>query len=310
MDDLKQKKILVFGTGAVGGYYGGKLVKAGYDVTFIARGKNHDILKQNGLTLIEESEKNVFPIKIHENSKELGHFDFILICTKARETKNVVKNIINNVSEKTQIASFQNGAENEEIIASVFGVDKTIGASLYVNSWLVDPGVVEVLGNYYITIGSLTTKETKEVKELGEIFKSSGIKSNISSDIVADIWNKLVWNAAVNPLSVLTKKTLDEILDDKDLYGLVRNILIEGRDVALANGINIRRDTVEYNLACVKNYKRGIITSTLQDYERGKPIEVEEIIGVIVRKANKVGMKVPNIEKVYNDLLKLVSVCV
>ena len=312
MDTLRNKKLLIYGTGAIGGYYGAMLVKAGFDVTFIARGKNYEVMKEKGLTFIHDGEREIIPVNVVRNCRDnslQGEFDYIFICVKARDTKNAIREIKFNVGENTSVVSFQNGVENEEIIGSVIGEEKVIGANLYVNSWLVEPGVVEVLGSYYIKIGALDGIETKQVKDLQKIFELSGINCQISPDITADLWHKLVWNAAVNPVSVLTKKTLDEMLDDAGTYNLIKGIMQEVRDTAIANGINIRRDTVEYNLECVKNYKKGIITSMLQDFEAGKPIELEEIVGVVVRKAKGVSIPVPNIENVYNKLSSLVNVC-
>ena len=309
MENLKQTTFLVTGTGAVGGYYGSMLVKAGYDVTFLAHGKNYEALKQKGLTLITPDKTENFPVKVFDSTDDLGWFDYIIICVKSMNTKDTVNQIKNNIGRHTTIVSFQNGVENVEIIRNITGSENIIGANLYINSWMVEPGVVELLGSYYIKIGALN-KKAGSIHELTlrEIFQSAKINCQISSDIVADMWHKLVWNAAVNPVSVLTKKTVDEMLNDRELFSLIKNIMEEVRDVALAHGINIRRDTVEYHLECVKNYKPGIITSMPQDYKAGKPIELEEIAGVVVRKAKEKDIKVPNIEKVYNSLLKLTSV--
>lgn len=308
MDNLKHKTFLVMGTGAVGGYYGGMLVKAGYDVTFIAHGKNYEALKQKGLTLITPDRTETVPVKVFNSTDDLGWFDYIIISVKSMNTKDTANQIKNNLGKHTTVISFQNGVENVNVIGNVVGGEKVIGANLYINSWLVEPGVVELLGNYYIKVGALDKKETKEVKELQIIFESSGITCQISPDIRADMWHKLVWNASVNPVSVLTGKTVDEMLADRESFSLIKNIMEEVRDTALACGINIRKDTVENHLGCVKNYQRGIITSMLQDYQAGKPIELEELVGVVARKAKEKGIKVPNIESVYNSLLKLISV--
>ncbi len=308
MESLKQKTFLIAGTGAVGGYYGGMLVKAGYDVTFIAHGKNYEALKQNGLTLITPDRTETFPIKVFNSTDDLGWFDYIIISVKSMNTKDAVNQIKNNLGKHTTVVSFQNGIENEELISTVVNREMVIGANLYLNSWLVEPGIVELLGSYYIKIGALDRRETKEVKELQTIFELARVNCQVSSDIMADRWNKLVWNAAVNPVSVLTNKTVDEMLNDKESFTLIKNIMEEVRDTALACGINIRKDSVEYNLECVKNYQPGIITSMLQDYKSGKPIELEELVGVVVRKAKEKDIDVPNIEGVYNNLLELASV--
>lgn len=307
MSTTKQKTFLIAGAGAVGGYYGSMLIKAGYDVTFLAHGKNYEVLKQKGLTLITPDSKETFPIKVFNNTDDQGWFDYVLICVKSMNTKRTINEIKNNLGKHSTVISFQNGIENTEIIKDTLNIENVVGANLYLNSWLTEPGIVELLGSYYIKIGTLNGKETNEIKELQQIFKSAGINCQISPDIKADMWHKLVWNAAVNPVSVLTNNTIDEMLRDKESYYLIKTIMEEVRDVALANKINLRIDTVENHLECVKNYQPGIITSMLQDYKAGKPIELEELVGVVVKKAREKNIPVPTIEKVYKRLSEVVE---
>lgn len=304
MSSLKDKKLLIFGTGAVGGYYGGMLVKVGYDVTFVARDKNYEVLKQNGLTLIRENKKEIIPINVVRAIHELPQgttFDYIFICVKSFDTKFAANEIKDIIGKNTTVVSFQNGIENEDIIGEVVGTEKVIGALVFVASRLVEPGVVYQFGYNGGLIGELDCKKTNRILELQEMFQNSGIDVHISDDIRAEFWNKLIWNASFNPISVLSRKTVDKILEDKELYELTKNVMSEVRDVALAQGINIRKDAVEFNLSRSKGFT-GFKTSMLQDFERGKPIELEEIVGVVIKKAKEKNMKVPNIEKVYKEV--------
>ena len=314
MDDLKQKTFLIIGTGAVGGYYGGMLVKAGFNVTFIARGKNYEALKKNGLTLILEGKKEILPIKV-STSCDLhlhGVFDYIFICVKSPDTKEAVENIKNNVSENTTVVSFQNGIENEEIISEILGKEHVIGANVYVTSKLISPGVVDQFGYNAVTIGEFSKIKTERILELKTILDSANILCNISEDISSDLWNKLVWNASFNPISVITEKTVDKMMEEPETYELLENIMEEVKRTAIAHGVNIRPDTVDFNLNRSKGIIRinaaesqdfnGFKTSMLQDFERGKPLELEELVGVVVRKAKEKNVSVPNIERVYNQI--------
>ncbi len=314
MKSIKDKKLLIYGTGAVGGYYGGALVKAGYDVTFVARGKTYAVLRENGLTLITDGKKEIIPINvnaIHELPQQ-ERFDYIFICVKSKDTKVAAEQIKNNVGPSTSVLSFQNGVDNEEIIGGIVGIDKVIGANVYVASMQMEPGVIDQFGYNAVVIGELDRKQSKRVSELKNILESAGILCTIPADIMAELWNKLVWNASFNPVSVVTGETVDKILENKELFELVRNIMIEVRDVAIAHGINIRKDTVEFNLERSKGVNKrtmdgaqnfiGFKTSMLQDFERGKPLEIEELAGVVIRKAKEKNIPVPNIKKVYNEV--------
>ena len=109
MQHNKNKKLLIFGTGAVGGYYGGMIVKAGFDVTFTARGKNYEALKENGLTLTLDGKKEIISINIKEIHElpQQEKFDYIFICVKSTNTKEAAEAIINNIGENTTVISFQ-----------------------------------------------------------------------------------------------------------------------------------------------------------------------------------------------------------
>ncbi len=309
--ESKKKKLLIYGTGAVGGYYGGMLVKAGYDVTFTARGKNYEALKKNGLTIILDGKKEIIPVNVVDVLDETK-FDYIFICVKSKDTKAAAEQIKNNVGLNTSVLSFQNGIENEEVISGVVGKEHVIGANVYVTSKLISPGVIDQFGYNAVVIGEFSKEKTKRIFELKEILDSAGILCNVSEDISSDLWNKLVWNASFNPVSVLTGKTVDEMMNDPKTLELLKNIMEEVKKTAIAHGINIRKDTVEFNLNRSKGVIRinaaesqdftGFKTSMLQDFERGKPIELEELVGVVVRKAKEKNIEVPNIEHVYTRL--------
>lgn len=333
MYHLKNKKLLIFGAGAVGGYYGGMIAKAGFDVTFVARGENYKALKQDGLTLIRDGKKERIPINVmaipaegearsQSERHELpqGKFDYILICVKSTNTKEAAESIINNIGENTAVVPFQNGIANADIIGAAIGTDKVIGANVYVASRLISPGVVDQFGYNAVILGELNRKKTKRLLELKEILDASDILCTLSEDIRADNWNKLVWNASFNPVSVLTGKTVDKMLENNETFELLKNIMTEVKSVAIAHGINIRQDTVEFNLNRSKGVIRrnasesqdftGFKTSMLQDFEKGKPLELEELVGVVIKKAKEKNISVPNIENVYTKLKEKISASV
>ncbi len=307
MDSLKQKRILIVGAGAIGCYFGGKLIQNDFNVTFVARGKTLETLKQNGLTIKEKNVLSNFPINVVSDTQDLGTFEYIFMCVKSKDTKSATEKIKDNISKNTSVVSFQNGIDNEEIIGSVIGIDKVIGASLYVASKMIEPAIVETTGIVYLEVGELNRTKTDRILELQNILKTSGIDCNVSFDIWAELWNKLIRNASINPISVLSRKTVGEVLDDKKLYELLRSTMLEVKHVAFLNGINIEDEIVDFHLKNLNEY-RSFKTSMLQDFEAGKPIELEELVGVVVRKAKEKNISVPNTESVYNSLLKLTSV--
>lgn len=308
-NDLKNKKLLIFGTGAVGGYYGGVLVKAGFDVTFVARGENYNALKEKGLTLIRNGKKEIIPINIvkaiHELPKE-KIFDYILICVKSKDTKVAAESIKQIVGPNTTVASFQNGIENEDIIASVIGKKHVIGALVFIATQMMGPGVVVYVGDNRAVIGELDGKITRRVTDLQKILELTGTKCAVSNDMLSDMWTKLIWNTAFNSLSVLTGKTSDAIVEDKELWKLAKSIMTEVKDVAVSLGFKIRPDFIDYYYERSKSLA-GFKTSMLQDFEAGKPIELEELVGVVIKKAKEKNVKVSTIKKVYDQVRQKIS---
>lgn len=305
-----QKSFLVIGTGAVGGYYGGMLAKSGYDVTFVARGKNLEVLKEKGLTIIIENKRERFKVKAIEDVSEISsdkHFDYVLICTKSMDTRSVVEKFKSKISSDTTVLSFQNGIENEEVISEIVGKEKVVGSIVYVASQLIEPGIVWMTGNHKITIGELDRSKSKRVLEIQAIFQDAGVECLVHDDILAEMWNKLVWNAAFNSMSVVTGKTLDEMLKDSSILEKVKLIMNEVKNTAIACRVNIRPDTVEFNIARSYGYI-GFKTSTLQDFERGKPIEVDAILGVVIKKAKEHNVSVPVCEEVYGRIKSTVLI--
>ncbi len=301
-----EKKILIFGAGAVGGYYGGMLAKHGYDVTFIARGENYKALKNNGLTIIRDKEEDKIPIKVFDSVTGLEDFDYVIICTKSHNTREVCNSVKEIIGENTTVASFQNGVENEDIICECFGRKRTIGALAFVASKQIKPGVVYQFGYNGGFVGEFDKTESERVKYLSNAFQKSGVDVKVSKDIMADLWNKLVWNASFNPISVVTEKTVDQILENEETYDLLKSVMNEVKETALAHGINIRPDTVQYNIDRSYYYK-GFKTSMLQDYEARRPIELEGIVGIVLKKAKEKNVATPKISKIYYDIQEKLS---
>ena len=308
MVSLERKRFLIVGTGAVGGYYGGMLMRTGYDVTFVARGKNYKILKEKGLTLIRNGKKENFPIHVVETCHGMSlqkPFDYILICVKSMDTKNVTEMIKPITGKNTTVVSLQNGIENEDIIGEIIGKEYVIGALVFVATQMIEPGVVLYVGDNRAVFGELDGKITSRVTELQKIFELTGTQCDVSNNILLDMWTKLIWNAAFNPLSVLTGKASDEIVKDKKLWKLAKDIMTEVKDVAVSLGFKIRSDFIDYYYERSINLA-GFKTSMLQDYEKGRPLEIDALLGVVIRKAKEKNISVPTIEKIYNDLKKVI----
>lgn len=292
-------KIGIFGTGALGGFYGGILVKGGADVVFIARGKILKAIKKKGLT-IKSFKHGQFTVKVKakENPEEAGKVDVVLLCVKSYDTERVAPLLLPMLKEDSVVISVQNGIENEEILSKVVGKDRVFGATAFIGTHVESPGIVVHQAAGLLEIGELSGKVTERVERIVNFFKSNGIEARVSKNINYALWKKLLWNVSFNPYSVMTRATVSQMLKVSETKEVLRNLMEEATLVAKAYGVELKTKTIDDYLnpsEDLMDYK----TSMLVDFERGKPLEIEGITGALIRKARDKGIDIPYNKCVY-----------
>lgn len=299
-------KIGIIGTGAVGAYFGAKLVKAGYDVTFIGSEESTKIIKQQGLYINSRlGDIKIDNPNIYYDFEEIKDADIILLCTKAYNTQGIAKALKKKISDKPIIISLQNGIENEIILASIFGEKRIIAASIYLSAASISPGVINHAGSGKIILGELNKEITPRLKELEQIFLKANIPTSTSNNLIKDMWKKLIINSAYNGFTALIGKSLKDINSVKEAKQAYFDVLKEGQMIAKEEGINISDEEIEQVFEMLN--QEVFITfksSTLQDFEKHKPLEIDSIQGAIIKTAEKHGIKAPLNNLVYS-LLKL-----
>jgi len=301
-------KILIMGAGAVGAYYGARLQQAGEDVTLCARGDNLRALKEHGLDV--KSFKGDFQIKLRATGdpKEFAPYDLILFAVKSYDTEPAAQQLNGCLAPDGILMTIQNGVENEEILCRFFPRECVMGGNSRIGAQIVAPGKLLHTALGVIEFGELDGRETPRARRLKELFERAGILGELSNDLKAIRWYKLMGNNSTNSVSALTRTTLGQMLDDPDGYQLVRTLMLETLAVGRAEGANVVDERADLQLEQI--YKainaHAIKTSTLQDLEKGKPLEYEAISGAVVRAARRHNMRVPATETVYT-LLKLLE---
>ena len=295
-------KIGVAGTGAVGGYFGGFLQKAGHDVVFLARGKNLKQLQEKGLTI--ESETGVLQVggTFTENYQSLTDIDLLLFCVKSTSTIEVAEQLKPILKGDCLIMTLQNGVDNEEMLSSIFGKERILSVATYIQATLKEPGVVKQIGvPPRLVIGSLDESISEKVTEITSLFNEAGIETFSTSHVLAFKWKKLLWNVTFNPLTALIEEKVSAIYDHEALNQTAIAICKEAIAVARELGIQIEEDFYESILAqgqLAKNHQ----TSMLQDKLSGKAMETESICGYIVKKGKEINVRTPVLETIYHLL--------
>ncbi|WP_404328863.1 ketopantoate reductase family protein [Mesobacillus maritimus] len=297
-------KIGVVGSGAVGGYFGSFLSKAGHEVTFVARGQNLEAMKRNGGITVESIAGNFTATGIFTNRYDsLFDSDLILFCVKATATKEVATQLVPILKEDAYILTLQNGVDNEEVLRELFGAERILSAATYIQAHMKEPGVVKQIENpTKLVIGALSSESNLPiVKEVSELMNSAGIICHVSSNILKVKWKKLLWNITFNPLSALVEGKVGDILDDDGLRITAERIGREAIAVAKKAGIPLE-DTLANQMIKQSEPARHHETSMLQDKRNGKPMEIESICGYVVRKGKELGIETPVVETIYSLL--------
>lgn len=297
-------KVLVIGAGAIGAFYGSLLAKAGAEVSVVCR-SDYDQVKQHGFIIDSHplGRWHFTPAQVLKNAAEFkGTADYILLCTKVIPTLDRVALVRPAVAENTAIVFIQNGVEIEQEMLDAFPDNEVVSGLAFICCNRVGPGEILHLAYGRLALGNLPNGVSRKTMQLCELFNQSGIDCKASEDIVTGRWQKCVWNAPFNPLSVLSGglPTLD-ILQTQESF--VRSIMQEVCNIAAASGHPLPDDIVNINIEhtyAMPPYK----TSMLLDYENGHPMETEAILGNALRAAQRLGIAVPHLESVY-ALMKL-----
>jgi 2-dehydropantoate 2-reductase len=300
-------KILVMGTGAVGSFYGGKLARAGHEVTFIARGETLRALKQNGL--VGQSIYGDFHLeRVHATNQPEATVvcDLVLVCVKSYDTEQAARLIRPTVGPDTTVLSLQNGVENEDVLAREVGSSNVMGGMAYIGAELVRPGVVVHSAAGHIVFGERDGQRTPRAERLEQIFHDAGIQAQLSPHITTVLWDKLAWNAAFNAITTLTRSTVGEILAHSRTRVLVRDTMLEVIAVAQAQGLGMKESRADEHIAGSEHPPLSTFaTSMSQDLARGKRLEYDALNGAVVRHGERLGVPVPINQTLYGLLSRL-----
>ena len=296
-------KVLIVGAGAIGGFYGALLAKAGAQVSLVCR-SDYAVVAECGIEIRSTlGEWQFEPAAVLREAGEVGESpDYVVLCTKVLPQIDRAALIKGAVGPATAIVLIQNGVEIEEEIARAFPANELISGLAFVCTSRTAPGQVwhQAYGN--LMLGNWPSGVGPRVSVLCELFESAGIKARAMEDIVAARWRKCVWNAPFNPLSVLSGGLYtSDILSTQE--SLVRQLMEEVCTIAAATGHPLSADVVDRNIADTRKmppYK----TSMLLDFEAGRPMETEAILGNAVRAGQREQVPVPHLETVY-ALMKL-----
>jgi 2-dehydropantoate 2-reductase len=287
-------RILVYGAGGVGAFFGALLARAGHDVHFVARGAHLEALRSRGLRITSNliGDVEVPRVSVHPCAADSGPADLVLVCVKTHQTDSILDDLAAVVGDDTVVIPLQNGVESDEQLAARFGRRRVLPAAVYVGATLDEPGVVNHQAPARISMGARQGFDEQRLAVIYETLASTGQVVQISPDIQRERWRKLMWNASFNTVSAVTLRTPAELLALPETRALLTAIMREVVAVAQAQGIDLQRSDVDEHIAWTERAS-GMRTSTMVDRERGRTMEADALIGVIVRKGSDAGVPTP-----------------
>jgi 2-dehydropantoate 2-reductase len=305
-------KICIFGAGAIGGLMGAKLAAKGdVDVTFIARGPHLAAMRENGVKLISDGTEQIVHPRCVESAEEAGPQDYVLVTLKAHSLPSAAKQMQPLLGPDTAIVSAVNGipwwyfhglggAYEGRIVQSVdpdgqvsalLPPSRAIGCIVYPAAEVTAPGVIDHSYGDRFSLGEPDGSRSPRAQALSEALIAAGFKAPVRPKIRDELWVKLWGNMAFNPISALTTATLDVLTGDEGQRGVARAMMLEGQRVAEALGVRFAID-VDKRIAGAAEVGAHK-TSMLQDLERGRPMEIEALLGAVVELADWVGEAAP-----------------
>ena len=298
-------KIAVMGSGGVGGYYGGLLARAGYDVTFIARGAHLAALCENGLQVKSvHGDFTVAPVQATDTPDEIGPVNSVMVCVKTPDTDHAAQGIKSMVGSDTIVMSLQNGIDAAERLGAVVGIERIVGGATWISSAVESPGVIRQFSQIRrIVLGELDGRITARVQALAEALSSTGATVEVSDDILKVLWTKFVFIASISGIGSLTRLEIGDYRAVSKTRTLLVGLMREVEAVARAGGVALDGDVIEQVLALVDSVAAAIKPSMQRDVEAGRRSELESMIGVIGRRGRELGIATPVANMVYAALL-------
>jgi 2-dehydropantoate 2-reductase len=309
-------KVCIYGAGAIGAYLGVALVDAGCEVSIVARGPHLEAMKTDGLTLESEGATRTVRLRCTADPAELGHQDAVILTLKAHSVTPAVAAIATLLGPETPIVTAQNGIlwwyfyalagpwEDRQLetadpggkIWQAFGPERAIGCVVYPSCEIVAPGVVRHTSGNRFMLGEPNGEKSERVRALAEAMTAGGLKAPVRTRIRDDIWFKLLGNATFNPVSVLTGATLGQMGQDAGARGVIKSLMQEAEQVATRLGVRFPMDLDKRidGATAIGAHK----TSMLQDFELGRPLELDALVASVAEIGRLVAVPTPTLDAV------------
>jgi 2-dehydropantoate 2-reductase len=300
-------RIAIFGTGGVGGYFGGRLAQAGEDVTFIARGEHLQAILKHGLRV--DSVKGDFvvqPAQATDDPAQVGEVDVVIVGVKAWQVPEVAQAMRPLIGPETLVVPLQNGVEAPAQLAEALGPEHVLGGLAKIFSFVVEPGLIRHIGGpASVTFGELDNRQSERTERLCAAFNRAGVIAEIHPDIHVALWEKFLFVVPFGGVGAVTRAPIGILRSLPETRQMLEQGMREISNIAHENKIPLAEDVVAKAMAFIDDQPPGGTSSMQRDIIDGRPSELEAWTGAVVRLGQQVGVTTPLHIFLYHSLLPL-----
>ncbi|OGO27552.1 MAG: 2-dehydropantoate 2-reductase [Chloroflexi bacterium RBG_16_54_18] len=298
-------RIGIFGSGGVGGYFGGRLAQAGEEVVFIARGDHLQALQASGLRIESfKGDLHLPAVQATSDPAQAGPVDMVLLAVKSWHLAGAIQAMRPMIGEQTGVLSLGNGVEAPGLLVDTYGTQHAMAGLCLISSFLVGPGHIKHVGiDPVVAIGELDNRRSARVETLRAAFERAGVNISIPADILAAMWEKFIFIAAMSGVGSITRSPAGVFRSLPGARRILEGVIAEIVQVGRKRGVNLPVDVAAKTLAIADSLPHENQASMVRDILGGKPSELEAQNGAVVRMGAEAGFDTPFNQFIYDCLL-------
>jgi 2-dehydropantoate 2-reductase len=298
-------RIAVIGADGLGGYFGARLCKGGADVHFIARGVHLQAMRSDGLRVEGPEPMHVPKVNATDNPAEVGVVDFVMLCVKLWDTEDALKQVRPLVGTGTTLISFQNGVLKDQYLRAAYDESQIMGGVGYVATTIDRPGVIRQTGPMQrLLFGEFDGSRSSRAQALLDACLAGGIKAELSTSIVREIWQKYVFLVGLSGTTTTIRKPIGPIRENAQTRAFLLDVMREVVAVGRSYGVDLPEDYAELRLKLADEVAYEMTSSMHHDLERGNRLEVRWLSGGVVELGQPKGVPTP-LNRAIADILAL-----
>ena len=282
------------GSGGLGGYYGGLLARAGEDVTFIARGAHLEAIRTNGLSVKSQMVGDfTVPASATDDPSQAGPADLVLLGVKSYDLDSAAEQIKPLLGTETVVVPLQNGVDAADRVASVVGKDPVVVGVAYVSAFIEEPGVIKHNGLNKIALGEPSGGPSTRIEQIAQVIEGAKITCDTPPDIRIPLWEKFILLAGTGGVMALTRLSAGPLRECPEASALFRGAMDEALAVGRASGVPLSDEICNQHWEMMLGMPTTAHGSMLQDLKAGRRLELESLVGELVRQGRELGVPTP-----------------